>query len=57
MLKPRDPAWDGGIQIGFKDMPAAHPERRRLASQSETHLSISGHKSDSDHSRPAIEFF
>jgi methyl-accepting chemotaxis protein len=55
--KPCDPAWDGTLIETFKAMLADHLKKYRMASQTITHLAISGGANESDHSRPAIELF
>ncbi len=55
--KPQSMAWDGRLDTTFKEMLDAHLGRYRMASQTVTHLAVSGGQSTSDHSRPAIELF
>jgi methyl-accepting chemotaxis protein len=57
MEKPCDPAWDGTLDVTFKTILAGHLEKYRMASQTVTHLAVSGGANESDHSRPAIELF
>jgi methyl-accepting chemotaxis protein len=54
---PRDPAWDGCLQRTFKSILKAHLDQYKMASQTITHMAISGGKSSADHSAPAIELF
>jgi methyl-accepting chemotaxis protein len=56
--RPLDPDWDGTLDVTFKTILAGHLERYRMASQTVTHLAISGGGADqTDDSRPAIELF
>jgi len=48
---------DEEFDSNFKSMLAAHLDRYRMASQTQTHLAVSGEKNHQDHSRPAIELF
>ena len=57
MEKPCDPAWDGTLDMTFKAILAGHLEKYRMASQTATHLAVSGGTNQTDHSRPAIELF
>jgi methyl-accepting chemotaxis protein len=57
MELPRDPAWEGALDANFKTMLADHLGKYRMASQTATHLAVSGGENSSDHSRPAIELF
>jgi methyl-accepting chemotaxis protein len=60
MLKenPETPGWDGTIDQTFKQMLAAHLSQYHMASQTMTHLAVSGSSAPSgDLSRPAIELF
>jgi hypothetical protein len=41
----------------FKAILAGHLEKYRMASQTATHLAVSGGTNQTDHSRPAIELF
>lgn len=52
-----DDAWDGSIEERFADMLKAHLGRYKMASQTLTHLAVSGGAVTADHSRPAIELF
>ena len=49
--------WDGAIDQTFKDILASHFSRYSMASQTSTHLAVSGGTGGGDHSRPAIELF
>jgi methyl-accepting chemotaxis protein len=55
--KPESPQWDGRLETTFKQMLDAHLGRYRMASQTDTHLAVSGGTVNSDHSGPAIELF
>jgi methyl-accepting chemotaxis protein len=55
--RPDRPGWDGLFDITFKTLLESHLSSYRMASQTITHLAVSGGSSDSDHSRPAIELF
>ena len=55
--KTVDFSWDGETDRTFKQILAAHLGRYRMASQTVTHLAVSGGPSGGDHSRPAIELF
>jgi len=55
--KPESPCWDGQLETTFKGMLEAHLGRYRMASQTVTHLAVSGSKANVDHSGPAIELF
>ncbi len=55
--KPGDTSWTGQLERTFKLILAGHLDRYRMASQTLTHLAVSGEQSASDHSRPAIEIF
>jgi methyl-accepting chemotaxis protein len=55
--RPLDPDWDGTLDVTFKTILAGHLEKYRMASQTVTHLAVSGGANESDHSRPAIELF
>jgi hypothetical protein len=55
--RPLDPDWDGTLDVTFKTMLADHLKKYRMASQTVTHLAVSGGANESDHSRPAIELF
>ena len=48
---------DEQFDSSFKSMLTAHLDRYRMASQTQTHLAVSGEESNQDHSRPAIELF
>ncbi len=55
--KPQSLDWDGQLDTTFKKMLDTHLGRYRMASQTVTHLAVSGGEATSDHSRPAIELF
>jgi len=55
--KPMDPNWDGKLERTFKSMLDAHLGRYRMASQTRTHLAVSGDAAKEENSRPAIELF
>jgi methyl-accepting chemotaxis protein len=55
--RPLDPDWDGTLDVTFKTILAGHLEKYRMASQTVTHLAVSGGADETDHSRPAIELF
>jgi len=55
--KPETPEWDGTLEQTFKDILASHFSRYRMASQTSTHLAVSGVEAGGDQSRPAIELF
>lgn len=55
--KPESQNWDGRLDTTFKKLLDTHLGRYRMASQTETHLAVSGGTPHSDHSRPAIELF
>jgi hypothetical protein len=55
--KPESPEWDGRLNTTFREMLDAHLGRYRMASQTETHLAVSGGAGGANHSRPAIELF
>jgi len=55
--KPDDARWEGQLDRTFKNMLDAQLGRYRMASQTATHLAVSGEAATADHSRPAIELF
>jgi len=55
--KPDDPAWNGALDRTFSSILADHMDRYRMASQTITHLAVSGGPASQDNSRPAIELF
>lgn len=57
MERPCDPAWDGSLDATFKAMLSDHLKKYRMASQTVTHMAISGGGAKADHSGPAIELF
>jgi methyl-accepting chemotaxis protein len=52
-----DPEWNGALKQCFTEMLAGHLSRYKMASQTQTHMSVAGVASGQDHSRPAIELF
>jgi methyl-accepting chemotaxis protein len=52
-----DPCWDGQLDLTFTKLLAAHLDQYRMASQTVTHLAVSGGAAGADHGRPAIELF
>ena len=55
--KPESPDWDGTMGSTFREMLAAHLGRYRMASQTQTHLAVSGGAANTDSNGPAIELF
>ncbi len=56
-LQMDDAEWDGAMETRFAGLLAAHLSRYKMASQTRTHLAVSGGESVEDHSCPAIELF
>lgn len=54
---PESPEPENGVKRSFKGMLESHLGRYRMASQTATHLAVSGDASTTDNSRPAIELF
>jgi methyl-accepting chemotaxis protein len=52
-----DPCWDGQLDITFKKLLASRLDQYRMASQTVTHLAVSGGAASVNHGRPAIELF
>lgn len=52
-----DPGWDGKLESTFAALLAAHLTQYRMASQTVTHLAVSGGAVHADQERPAIELF
>lgn len=52
-----DDTWDGQIELTFKSILNDHLGHYKMASQTQTHLALSGGGAAGDHSRPAIELF
>jgi methyl-accepting chemotaxis protein len=52
-----DSEWRGDFDRHFSEMLEGHKDRYRMASQTVTHLAVSGGTADLDQSRPAIELF
>jgi methyl-accepting chemotaxis protein len=57
MERSLDPAWEGTLDATFKNILANHLKKYRMASQTATHLAVSGGDEKADLSRPAIELF
>jgi methyl-accepting chemotaxis protein len=57
MDKPLDPGWDGTLDLTFKAMLSDHLQKYRMASQTITHLAVSGGATDNDLTGPPIERF
>ncbi|MGC1460806.1 MAG: methyl-accepting chemotaxis protein [Terracidiphilus sp.] len=57
MEKPGDPKWDGQLDQTFKILLASHLDQYRMASQTVTHLTLSGGAPGVDNGRPPIELF
>jgi methyl-accepting chemotaxis protein len=55
--KPDNPNWDGRLDQTFKSLLAAHFNRYRMASQTVTHLAVSGAAGSAERGGPAIELF
>jgi len=55
--KPSHPEWDGRLEVTFKQLLASHLSQYRMASQTNTHLAVSGERASEDRGRPAIELF
>jgi methyl-accepting chemotaxis protein len=55
--KSEGPGWDGLFATNFKDLLASHADRYRMASQTTTHLAITGGEANEENSRPTIELF
>jgi methyl-accepting chemotaxis protein len=55
--KPETPGWDGRLERTFQSILDAHLGRYRMASQTVTHLAVSGGSSSHDVGRPPIELF
>ena len=55
--KPEARDWDGKLDRTFKSMLDAHLHEYRMASQTNTHLAVSGGAPSADHGGPAIELF
>jgi methyl-accepting chemotaxis protein len=52
-----DPDWDGQLEQTFKSLLTAHLGQYRMASQTETHLALSGGAASTAKARPSIELF
>ncbi|HUB51253.1 MAG TPA: methyl-accepting chemotaxis protein [Terracidiphilus sp.] len=55
--KPDDAQWDGRLDRTFKGMLDEQLSRYKMASQTATHMAVSGGAAEADYSRPAIELF
>ena len=55
--KPESPDWDGSLSRTFQSMLTAHLGQYRMASQTVTHLAVSGGSPGVDPGGPAIELF
>jgi methyl-accepting chemotaxis protein len=55
--KLNDPGWEGALESTFSKLLAAHLGQYRMASQTMTHLAVSGGETGAVHNRPAIELF
>ena len=54
---PESPDPEGAMERTFKGMLESQLGSYRMASQTTTHLAVSGGGGNEDHSRPAIELF
>ncbi len=54
---PESPDTECALERTFKGMLDSHLGSYRMASQTKTHLALSGGEAEGDHSRPAIELF
>jgi methyl-accepting chemotaxis protein len=54
---PDDPNWSGQLEHSFKSLLASHLGQYRMASQTMTHMAVSGEASNADHGCPSIELF
>ncbi len=55
--KLEDPCWDGQLDSTFSSLLAAHLGQYRMASQTSTHLAVSGGEAGAGNSLPGIELF
>ena len=55
--KAGDPLWDGKLDLTFKGILDTHLDRYRMASQTMTHLAVSGGAGNGVPHGPAIELF
>jgi len=55
--KPESPGWDGRLERTFKSILDSHLDQYKMASQSVTHLALSGGAANADTGRPSIELF
>jgi methyl-accepting chemotaxis protein len=54
---PDEPKWSGQLEQTFKSLLTAHLGQYRMASQTQTHLAVSGGAANADNRRPSIELF
>ena len=54
---PECPDPERALERTFKGMLESHLGSYRMASQTKTHLALSGGEAEGDHGRPAIELF
>jgi methyl-accepting chemotaxis protein len=55
--KSEDAKWEGNLDRTFKSMLDEHLNQYRMASQTRTHLAVSGNAGAADQGGPAIELF
>jgi hypothetical protein len=55
--RPDRPGWDGLFETTFKGLLESHLGSYRMASQTATHLAVTGGKSDNGVGVSAIELF
>ena len=55
--KSEGPGWDGLFATNFKDLLASHADQYRMASQTTTHITITGGEANEKNNRSAIELF
>ena len=54
---PDDPNWSGQLQQTFKSLLTSHLGQYRMASQTATHMAVSGGATNANNDRPPIELF
>lgn len=54
---PENPNWDGNLDRTFRTILDSHLSQYRMASQTMTHLAVSGNAANADQGCPAIELF
>jgi methyl-accepting chemotaxis protein len=54
---PDNPEWDGQLDRTFKTILDSHLNQYRMASQTQTHLAVSGGAAEAASNGPAIELF